>query len=1593
MAVTEVSSVYSNAFNFDEFLAGGVDPRTGIYTCSLTLGEIKSGDLNGPSLPINLSFNPLNSADTGFGAGWSMAMTRYDVTNELLTLSGGGSFKAKQTATRLVFDELKLETIKVNRPAQGRFDVVHKSGLREELKVFDARDVAVPMRIVAANGAAIMLDYTAINEQPVLVAVRDSQRTLLKVSRTEGKVTLTQYPGTECEASFVLSLANDAVTSIDLPVGGSWYLTYEPVGSIRCLTQVDSPLGAREIIGYQDIGHQFPPGSPIRSMPYVISHTVFPRQNQPAITKSYEFSQKNFLGFDEDDIRWSPEGDTLYQSSSDYEYSSTEMLMSGDRVHSSTVRTYNKYHLLVSQVTACNRMITNRSTEYHIEPRKNFLDQPAQFRLPKVQTLRYENRKTGKSREEVTRTEFDAAGNLLKHVGSDGVTTLSEFYPATGADGCPADPLGFIRFEKQRTIIPASGARAAASTLTRYRHALQPGLQGSLLPAVLPVEESFYDLAASGEILRSKTERVYFNQPDDPLRHGLLQKQTVTQNAMATVTAFSYVLQSNRLEVRTTVQGFDGTVKTAARTLSALNGMSLGEQSEDIGAVAFEFDAIGRPLSQTFSPGTASAATRRTVYQVASSKAPATMLTTDVVGVQQKVAYDGLGRVVAIEEQDCDNPDEAARTQWRVIYAARHDALGRLVEQTHSDWWGGVIRPVKTGFIYDDWGQVKTTLHGDGRKEHREIDPVARTETLWLEGMGKTITSLNDFGKPDRIQSFNVNEESLGKIVHEYDGLGRAISQTDPVGNKTEYEYDVFNRLCRSVLPDGSAVEAEYAPHSHEPLPTEVKVSGQSLGRQAFDGLGRLSESTVGGRKVIAGYEAGFGQPAWQKSTRGEKIEFVYDRDFGGRLMQRTATGLLATFTYSAVHGQPTSCVEQGHETRFEYYPSGRLKNEITVGETLEQTASYTYSFSGRPLTCVDVLGNEHKTDYDEWGRPTSFEQGALKADFVYNALGLLEQVKSQDKQARQSVITRLTYDDLGRETSRSFQIGKAATQILASSYTLSGKLAQKVLSSGDEVIRDERFSYDPRGRLTGYTCQGTQRPRDPYGKEIIEQTYVFDALDNIVSLQTEFPGASNTTTFIYSANDPTQLIEVRHSRADYPPPVTLHYDANGQMIQDDQARTLSYDPLGRLTQIASAAGTVIRGYRYDARDRLIELSQPAAALARRFYQDGRVINEVRGDDRRTCWRQSGMLLGEHQAGAAVKLFGTDQQQSVLTIVSDTQRSDIAYSPYGYCPAEGGMFSLTGFSGEQLDPLTGLYLLGNGYRAYSPTLMRFLSPDSLSPFGAGGLNPYAYCLGDPINRVDPTGHVSWQTALGVGLSLFSIAASILTFGATTPLAIASLTLALASGITGIASEVAHEVMPQSELGDVLGYVSMGLGLASFAAGAGAAAQGASKVAGAFRSGLSGDSREAGRAMARGMSGGATRAGSSRTTAMAGSSTRSAEASSARWTVKFYNSQRGVPGFDSLDDVSKAKYFRFKNAIKDEGLTPSQAAEQLGGKTYYNEMVPFKSPNPRQLLEPRYFNDTGYTEIRLNQGMRLFFYVNNDTRTATMFKFGHTVRGG
>jgi RHS repeat-associated protein len=80
----------------------------------------------------------------------------------------------------------------------------------------------------------------------------------------------------------------------------------------------------------------------------------------------------------------------------------------------------------------------------------------------------------------------------------------------------------------------------------------------------------------------------------------------------------------------------------------------------------------------------------------------------------------------------------------------------------------------------------------------------------------------------------------------------------------------------------------------------------------------------------------------------------------------------------------------------------------------------------------------------------------------------------------------------------------------------------------------------------------------------------------------------------------------------------------------------------------------------------------------------------------------------------------------------------LAFTAYGYAGNHNPPF--LAFDGEHFDAASKSYILGQGYRGYSPSLMRFRSPDHWSPFGSGGINPYCFCSGDPINHFDPSGH-------------------------------------------------------------------------------------------------------------------------------------------------------------------------------------------------------------------------------------------------------------
>lgn len=258
--------------------------------------------------------------------------------------------------------------------------------------------------------------------------------------------------------------------------------------------------------------------------------------------------------------------------------------------------------------------------------------------------------------------------------------------------------------------------------------------------------------------------------------------------------------------------------------------------------------------------------------------------------------------------------------------------------------------------------------------------------------------------------------------------------------------------------------------------------------------------------------------------------------------------------------------------------------------------------------------------------------------------------------------------------------------------------------------------------------------------------------------------------------------------------------------------------------------------YRYSALDLLTGIELAGQQPLQRFYCREHLATELHGAGSQSVFQQGNQLLAlQSRDSASVnnRLLATDQQRSVLQGTDSDGSVQQVYSPYGHRWVESGLGSLLGYNGEAVNPLTGHYLLGNGHRMFNPVLMRFNRPDGFSPFGRGGLNPYAYCLGDPVNYSDPTGRFAEigrlitsilglsNTALGMTRTIpsFNLAKDALRYGALRKLparqgfaatsTVVASGLILTTGVVGVASAVVLFV-ENPEAAKILGYVAFGL---------------------------------------------------------------------------------------------------------------------------------------------------------------------------------------
>jgi RHS repeat-associated protein len=606
------------------------------------------------------------------------------------------------------------------------------------------------------------------------------------------------------------------------------------------------------------------------------------------------------------------------------------------------------------------------------------------------------------------------------------------------------------------------------------------------------------------------------------------------------------------------------------------------------------------------------------------------------------------------------------------------------------------------------------------------------------------------------------------------------------------------------------------------------------LGRQTFDGLGRQLTVEAAGHITRYHYTDNQLPPTANTLADGKRVEFTYEKALNNKLLSVTPQGEPAQcITYHPL-GMPASANGAlGIET-FGLTTSGQPEQDSWTVDDATHITHWQYSMNGLLQGFTDPQGTLHQRTLDIYGRVEETRVGNATTQYRCDGLSRPVKVIVSESDTGRTLSTSLTYDSCGREHTRTFLIINAddgVTRIFTQTLTYSAldQITSRIWAEG-EVRGEETFEYDIRGRLTRYAADEMAAPEDPFGNRIVSQVFTFNAFNGHEQVVTTFAdGSEDDARFTYAEHNPVQLVKVSHTHKSWPHDVTLTYDTCGRVINDSLGREMVWNAQDRLIEVRHAGKTCRHGYTAHGRlaDRIVD-----GTLTRSFFSGDELTHDQSGDNSLHYHGGEQGLFAVSKLTDGIRqttLLGSDAQGSVRLEADSTVRTR-HYSAYGV-ERQNDQHVPFGYAGQRREPLTGWQILGD-YRPYDPVLMCFLSPDSESPFGSGGINPYAYCAGDPVNRIDPDGHswVSYALA-GIGIALAAVAlvpglqialpaagtllgsgAGMLTTAQIAALAVATLdVVSLATGVAGMALELAGH---DQTVAGVLGGISLVTGLAS-----------------------------------------------------------------------------------------------------------------------------------------------------------------------------------
>jgi len=301
----------------------------------------------------------------------------------------------------------------------------------------------------------------------------------------------------------------------------------------------------------------------------------------------------------------------------------------------------------------------------------------------------------------------------------------------------------------------------------------------------------------------------------------------------------------------------------------------------------------------------------------------------------------------------------------------------------------------------------------------------------------------------------------------------------------------------------------------------------------------------------------------------------------------------------------------------------------------------------------------------------------------------------------------------------------------------------------GESKSREYTYSYDDLSRLISgnYLENGTSSTN-------YSTSYVYDKVGNITSLIRH--GATGTTTFgtidnltmsyngnqLIKADDSGESVSLSSSmdfKDGANASVEYFYDANGNLTKDlnKGITNISYNLLNlpRALSISNSFGSGTNTYLYSADGGKLRVLQQGVSSTKQTDYCGNMIYE-NGTLKRI------LVDGGYIEGGTYYYYLTDHQGNTR-VVANAGGSVVQtnhYYPFGMSFTEGNATSNQPYkyNGKELDTERGLNWCDYGARMYDPALGRWHVADPLAE-KYYSISPYAYCAGNPVNRIDIMG--------------------------------------------------------------------------------------------------------------------------------------------------------------------------------------------------------------------------------------------------------------